>query len=141
MGLKDLNIEFEDENEKEKSNKIDVGVELNFSASEEEKKAKAQAQGNVTSIGVNQDQPQSVRQAAPVADINTQVLKIQKEIIKEAEAEKREYLVSVISEGKLVDHKLNVLLTKLSKTAPQSKQELIMIKKLISDFLKLINDV
>lgn len=140
MGLKDLNIEFEDENEKDKSNALDVGVELNFSATDEEKKAKA-GSTNVRSINTNRPVVQQGANSPAPLDINSQILKLQKEIIKEAEAEKREYLVSVISEGKLVDHKLNGLLTKLSKTAPQSKQELIMIKRLISDFLKLINDV
>lgn len=144
MGLKDLNIEFEDENEKDKSNAIDPEVELNFGANANEAKA---GQTSAKVVNIKQQPLSSSSQGVAgggVSGVSKEtietILQNLTSSIIDSEKEKRKYLVEIISESKLFEHKINGILNKLVKTAPDSKNDLIMIKKLVTDLLKTIQN-
>ncbi len=72
-----------------------------------------------------------------IAELRSQVSKVQNAAdVKVAVAEaKTEFLVQYITDAKLMDHQVNQMLSRIHKKVPALKNEVLTIKKYISEFL------
>ena len=72
-----------------------------------------------------------------VNELRTQMSDIKNSAdVKIAVAEaKSEFLVQYISDAKLLDHQVNQMLSRIHKKVPQLKNDVLSIKKYMSDFL------
>lgn len=136
MAFSDLDLEFEDEDEAPKAlpPKPEVtGTNSNIKKLETKTEApKPQISGS-SALKV---QPKPVQEATD-PDLREQMRKLQIDAeVKVQLAEfKTTYLADLLSDVKLVDHQIGQILNRINAKHPDSKNELLMIKKILADFI------
>lgn len=143
MPFSDLDLEFEDEDEvpraptpapaKAQVQAVQTSTQPSIKKPEPEA-PRPKAQGTTPSI------PRPALKASQEAtdpDLREQMRKLQIEAeVKVQLAEfKLTYLADLLSDLKLVDHQIGQVLNRINAKHPEAKNELLMIKKILADFI------
>ncbi len=161
MALHDLDLEFEDEEDlkKKKSDAVQVDVDLVFQSEAPQNRPQRPPQGGQGNVHPLPERPapRPVRpQPASQGGEHTatalkvpakEVTKSQKDLLEhvrkvEFEAEvkvrvadfKAEILGDILGDMKFMEHQIGQLLARINNKHPESKQEVLMIKKILADF-------
>lgn len=148
MAFSNLDLEFEDEDEAPKTPVPKVpeptGTGTNLKTLQTKAPPAAPAP-QAKSQGTTPTIPRPTQAALKVAqvsegtdpDLREQMRKLQIEAeVKVQLAEfKTTYLADLLSDVKLVDHQIGQLLNRINAKHPEAKNELLMIKKILADFI------
>ncbi len=157
MALDDLDLEFEDEEDikKKKSDAVHVDVDLVFQSEAPQNRPQRPPQGGPGNVHPLPARPAPRPSAAPGGGHTATALKMppkeatksQKDLLEhvrkvEFEAEvkvrvadfKAEILGEILGDMKFMEHQIGQLLVRLNNKHPESKQEILMIKKILADF-------
>lgn len=164
MALDDLDLEFEDEEDlkKKKSDAVQVDVDLVFQSETPQNRPQRPPQGGQGNVHPLPERPVA-RPAAPARPQPVtqdgghtatafkmpprEATKSQKDLMEyvrkvEFEAEvkvrvadfKAEILGEILGDMKFMEHQIGQLLARINNKHPESKQEILMIKKILADF-------
>jgi hypothetical protein len=164
MPLEDLDLEFEDEEEikRKKKEAVEVDVDLEFQAPQgtapkprapspggppprpgaqvknisEARAQSAPPQQGPRSVGANALRVESQPQSNEVQELRAELQAAKLDVaVKDAILDfKVDLLSELLGDVKLLDFQVGQVLTRLAAKHPDSKQELLMIKKLLADF-------
>lgn len=163
MPLEDLDLEFEDEEEikRKKKEAVEFDVDLEFQAPPgaaprvrpasaggppprpggqvkniADARAQGQAQQAPRSVGANAMKMEPQISNNEVQELRAELQAAKLDVaVKDAVLDfKVELLSEILSDVKLLDFQVGQVLTRLAAKHPDSKQELLMIKKLLADF-------
>jgi hypothetical protein len=140
MAFDDLNLEFEEDDNSNKPKKIEAVPDTTPAP---EKRAGA-GTGSIPSIPVaalKKSTAQSALKIAPETQSQNAEVQFLREQLKEADIKvalaeyKTEYLADMLSDLKLMEHQIGQLLVRIHAKHPDLKNEALMIKKILADFI------
>lgn len=135
MPFSDLDLEFEDEDEAPKAPPAPKAQESTGTNSNI-KQLDTKRPAVVAAPPVPKAKPQVTGEATD-PDLREQMRKLQidAEVKVQLAEYKLTYLADMLSDIKLVDHQIGQVLSRINAKHPDAKNELLMIKKILADFI------